>query len=125
MPTLPSLLYAPADGSAAIQLNEGSVRLVNEVRGFGIIDPDHQTVRTPTRRGATFVRTVLPERFLEIEMGVFGTDFDDLQTQRRAIITALNPDLGVGTLTYKPDPSGQVYAIDCILEGGGEFAKPM
>lgn len=125
MPTPPSLVYAPADGSPVIQLNEGDVRLVNQVRGFGIVSGDHQTVKTPTRRGATYVRTVLPERFLEIEMGVFGVDFDDLQVQRRAIIVALNSDLGVGTLTYRPDPSGQTYAIDCILESGGDFAKPI
>lgn len=125
MPALPSLVYAPADGSPVIQLNEGDVRIVNEVRGFGILDPNHQTVKTPTKRGATYVRTVLPERFLEIELGVFGTDFVNLQSEHRTIVVALNPDLGVGVLTYTPDPSGQVYAIDCILEGGAGFTKPI
>lgn len=115
---MPALTFTDAD-AAVLDLNDGADFKLLRIHDAGIPALRHDTVKTPSRDGATYVRTILEERFLIIELAVMGSSDADRHTQRRALITALNPKTGVGTLKYTP--AGTLYAIDCLVERGVGF----
>lgn len=117
---MPALTFTDAGGDV-LNLNNGSNIKLLDLRGAGIPSLRHQTVQTPARDGETYIRTTVEPRFLIVELRIKGTNFADLQTQRRALITAFNPKVGVGTLKWTPDAT--VYAIDCLIEQGVGFAN--
>ena len=117
---MPALTFTDADAGVT-DLNDGTKFKLREVRGAGIPALQHDTVRTPGRDGATYVRTILDQRFLVVDLWLLATSFADLQVQRRTLIAALNPKTGVGTLKYTPDAT--LYAIDCLVERGVGFTQ--
>ena len=90
--------------------------------GAGIGDVAHQAVATPLQDGETYIRTLLLPRYLTVQIALIGTTFDNLQTQRRSLVTRLNPKLGLGTLKWTPIAAGTVYALDCLVMRGAEFS---
>jgi hypothetical protein len=117
---LPALTFTDADANVT-DLNDGTIFKLLGIRDAGIPALWHQTVKTPSRDGETYIRSQLEQRFLILELAVIGTSFTNLQTHRRTLITALNPKTGVGTLKWTPDAT--VYAIDCIVEQGVGFRR--
>ena len=115
-----ALTFTDAD-AAVTDLNDGVKFKLREVRGAGIPALQHDTVKPPGRDGATYVRTILDQRFLIVELWLRGTSFGDLQAQRRTLVAALNPKVGIGTLKYTPDAT--LYAIDCLVESGVGFTR--
>ena len=117
-----ALTFTDADSNIT-DLNDGTKFKLVGMRGAGIPPLIHETVKTPSRRGEQYIRTVLEPRFLIIELAVIGTSYSDRQTQRRTLITKLNPKVGEGILTWTPVSGGTIYAIDCFVERGLGFGK--
>ena len=117
-----ALTFTDADSNIT-DLNDGTKFKLVGMRGAGIPPLIHETVKTPSRRGEQYIRTVLEPRFLIIELAVIGTSYADRQTQRRTLINKLNPKVGEGILTWTPVSGGTIYAIDCFVERGLGFGK--
>ncbi len=115
---MPGLTFTDTNGGV-LNLNNGTNIKLLDLSGAGIPSLLHQTVKTPARPGETYIRTTVEPRFLIVKLRIKGTTFANLQTQRRALITALNPTLGVGVLKWTPDAT--IYAIDCIVDQGVGF----
>ena len=114
-----ALTFTDAD-SAVHDLDDGTIFKQRSVRNAGIPPVEHDTVRTPSRDGETYIDTFIPPRFLIVQLVIQGTSWANLLANRRTLVQALNPTLGVGTLKWTPDAT--VYAIDCILERGVGFS---
>lgn len=115
---MPDLTFTGAD-SVITDLNDRTSYVLKSLRGSGVPPLIHETVKTPSRRGEIYIRAVLEPRFLVVVMGIFGSSPEDSETKRRALVRALNPKLGIGTLKWTPNST--VYAIDCVLEQGLRF----
>lgn len=117
-----ALTFTDAD-AVVTDLNDLVAFGLEDVRGAGIPGLRHDTVKTPSRDGETYVRTILEPRFLIVQLAVFGTTWAAHLANRRTLVTALNPKTGVGTLQYTPDATA--YAIDCLVERGVGFSKSL
>ena len=114
-----ALTFTDAD-SAVHDLDDVAIFKQRSVRNAGIPPVEHDTQRTPSRDGETYIDTFIPPRFLIVQLVILGTSWANLLANRRTLVQALNPTLGVGTLKWTPDAT--VYAIDCILERGVGFS---
>ena len=115
-----ALTFTDADSNIT-NLNDGTIFKLQELRGAGIPPLIHETVKTPSRRGEQYIRTVFEPRFLIIRLAVIGTSFTNRQVHRRTLVNKLNPKTGEGTLKWTPDST--VYAIDCYVESGLGFGR--
>lgn len=124
-PNVPLLTYTPPGGSP-LDLNDYTTYLLVALRNAGLAGVDQTIERTPRRRGATYVRSVLAERFLDLEIVAGAASWTALQAVRQALVAALSPEDGLGVLTYTPaGTGGQAYAIDCVYDAGAEFSRPI
>jgi len=115
-----ALTYTDA-AAQVLDLNDGVTYLTEAVDGAGISGLQHRTVKTPNRDGETYIDTLLEPRFVLVTVVLLGDTWVELQTARRDLVRALNPKLGVGTLTYTPDTPSPVYALRCLPEAGIGF----
>ena len=106
--------FTPLGGSALDLHDTTNFRLL-ALRGSGIPGLDHHAVRTPLQDGESYIRTLLLPRYLTAILAVKGSSFDNLQTQKRSLVTKLNPKTGEGTLKWKPVSSGTEYGIKCYV----------
>jgi len=117
-----ALSYTDAQANV-LDLNDFDMFMVLTLSGAGMPGIEHHTQRTPLQDGETHIRTLLAPRFLIVELAIMAASFEALQAARRILVAALNPKLGAGMLTYKPDPAGAEYGIDCFVEQGVEFSN--
>ncbi len=115
-----ALTFTDADSNIT-DLNDETIFKLQELRGVGIPPLIHETVKTPSRRGAQYVGMVFEERFLIVRLAVIGTSIANRQVHRRTLVNKLNPKVGQGTLKWTPDAT--VYAIDCYVESGLGFGR--
>lgn len=114
--------FTDAD-SNVLDLHDGTNFRLLAIRGAGIAGLNHQSEKTPLQDGETYIRTLLEPRFVTAVLALMGTSFENMQVQRRSLVTGLNPKVGKGTLKYKPDSAGQQYAIDCYVNDGASFTR--
>ncbi len=93
------------------------------IQGAGPVDPMHQTVQTPSRDGETWVRAILPPRFLIVQEMLHASTRADMAAMRRALSAALNPKLGLGTVEYVPVDGGDTYSIQATYASGAGFGS--
>ena len=124
MTALLGLTWTPPGGSP-LDLNDGGDYLLVALSGAGIPDVLHTTEKTPRRRGETYIRSVLEPRMLELEIALSASTWALTQAAKQTFIASLVPEDGLGVLKYTPVAGGQAYAIDCILEDGGGFSRPI
>lgn len=84
------------------------------VDGLGDVEADIQQQSAPYQDGSAFIDAVLSPRYVSIEFILRGTDYADVRNQRSAIGKALNPKLGLGTLTYMS--GGITRQIEAVAE---------
>ena len=110
-----ALTWTDADTNV-LDLHDGTKHRLLEITGADIPPLDNQSVRTPLQDGETYLRTILEPRFLTLRLMVAGTSFENFYTNRLALVKALNPKLGEGTLKYKPNSAGTQYGLDGFIE---------
>lgn len=86
---------------------------VIEFEGFGDVQADIQTQKSPYQDGSSHIDTTLRERPIYISFAIIGDVYKDLRDMRRHIGSVFNPKIG-GKLTISFD--GEDYEINCQSE---------
>jgi len=92
----------------------GSFFNANKIEGFGDVDADIQTQKSPYQDGSSFTDALFEERFIGFEVSIIGSDDTDISNKRSQLAGILNPKLGEGLLevTY----GSVVRMINAIAE---------
>ena len=118
-----NIVFIAPDGITEVSLNDGVNVHARSVSGVGMAQPLNQAEVVPLEDGERYVRTLLGPRFIAFDLVITDTSWSALHARRRALITALNPRRGIGTLRWTPVSGGAVYAIAAILERGFTLAE--
>lgn len=116
--------YTPAGGTRILLHDPANGWWLQGVDGDGVPKLIQQSVQTPNRDGATYVRTLLDQRFLLVRVTMNGSDWAGYRIKRRQLVAAMNPKLGLGLFDYSDD-SGTTYTIPAVLEDGIGFDAPL
>jgi len=84
------------------------------VEGLGDVEADIQQQSAPYQDGSAFLDAILSPRYVSVEFILKGANYADVRNQRSTIGKALNPKLGLGTLTYMS--GGITREIEAIAE---------
>lgn len=93
------------------------------LEGAGVADPRVQSTKLPLGDGERVIRAQLETRYMRAYMRFFPQDRATWFSQRREFAARLNPRLGVGTLRYQPEVSGEIYQIGAQYESGAGFGS--
>ncbi len=86
---------------------------VIELEGFGEVDADVQTQKSPYQDGSTHIDSVLQERYPRIVFLIRGEQYSDLATLRRHVGRVFAPKIR-GVLSFIHD--GEEYWLRCVPE---------
>jgi hypothetical protein len=115
------LTFVSPDGTSTVfSQTSTSYRLLKNFTGFGDVEPEHQSTRGNWQNGSTLLDTHLNEKEMNFDIHILGTSQSDIDTKRAALITALSPLNGAGTLYYTYENGTQYYRT-CINNGGPVF----
>lgn len=113
-------LISPDGTSTVFSRDSTSYRLLKQFSGFADLDAQHQTARGCWQNGSTLLGTRVNEKEMSFDILIMGTSLTDIDTKRAALIAALSPLNGAGTLYYQYEDGSQYYRT-CINNGGPVF----
>lgn len=94
------LTYRNSNNESISISRTGAFRLI-DIQGLGKVDADVQLVKSPYQDGSTHIDTLLSERSIVIELGIFAENELQLYDFRRKVSRTFNPKLANGTLRIK------------------------
>jgi hypothetical protein len=110
---LQKIIFTNSRGQSLV-LSQSLPFILSKVDGLGDVQADNQTQRAPFQDGTTYIDTVLSERFITLEIGIFANSTRELSNVRQQFSAVFNPKLGEGLLQYVYD--GEIKEIQAIPE---------
>lgn len=87
------------------------------VDGVGLAARSIYTTQAPFQRGETFLGARTQKRLVSLRCGLQAQNLRDLEQRQAALVTALDPENGIGTLqVFKAD--GTSRYLDCLCVSG-------
>lgn len=84
----------------------------SDFEGFGDVDADIQTQKSPFQDGSTYLDSVFTERALSYQVTIVAKTHGMVQARRQRLGKVMNPKLGVGVL--RVETGGVTRFIDCV-----------
>jgi len=89
------------------------------IDGTGGTFADVQTQKAPYQDGQTYIDSLFEQRYLELELAIFGSSREEVFQLRRQLNNIFNPKLGPGILRY--EYPGGVREIEAVPETTPSF----
>ncbi len=91
--------------------------LVDGLTGFAQYPVSHNSTATPGMVGELYHTSTIGRRLLSFVLMVYGADRAELEINRSAFVSAINPYYGNSTLLWKRK-DGVIVTLDVIPDGG-------